>query len=162
MTSRDLRDAPAGTQIPGGWRSQGTQSSGSLSVLVQGWELAALSTRQQRCPWSHSPLPLPPQGQGTTEHPGFRIPPSPIPELISHLNPCSHHTKHELRPCGRTPHSHSSRGQGEGWAPVTPLQPLSHVPRKQLQIRSAKTANKASNKIRGQPIGISAPYGFAS
>lgn len=50
VTSRDLRDAPAGTEIPGSWRGQGAQSGASLSVLVPGLELAALSTRQQRCP----------------------------------------------------------------------------------------------------------------
>lgn len=34
VTSRDLRDAPAGTEIPGCWRRQGAQSGVSLSVLV--------------------------------------------------------------------------------------------------------------------------------
>lgn len=38
------------------------------------------------------PLPLPTQGQDTAEHPGLRIAPSPISELISHLNTRSYHT----------------------------------------------------------------------
>lgn len=83
MTSRDLRDDPAGLGFQGAGETKVLRVV-SLSVLVQGWELAAFSTRQQRCPGSHSPLPLPTQGQDTTEHSGLRIAPSPISGLISH------------------------------------------------------------------------------
>lgn len=95
-----------------------------LSVLVQGWELAALSARQQRWPWSHSPLPLLTQGQGTTEHPGCRIAPSPISELISHLNSCLHHTKHELSCVAVTPQPQQVRTGGGMGACYTPAAPV--------------------------------------
>lgn len=125
MTSRDVRDAPAGTQIPGCWRREGVQSSVSLSVLVQGWELADLSSRQQRRPWSHSPLPLQTQEHGTTEHPGLRTASSPIPELISQLNPCSHHTIHELKLVWAvSPQPQQVRTGGGMGASYTPAAPV--------------------------------------
>lgn len=79
---RGFEGCPCWDSDSRGLEKPGYTEGGSLSVLVQGRELAALSTRQQRCPWSHRPLPL--ATRGTTEHPGLTIPPSAIPELINH------------------------------------------------------------------------------
>lgn len=105
LTSRNGRDVPAGTWMPGGWeggwRGQGTRSGGSHSpsVIAQGWELAALRCQAAETPPSpRAPFPSQPQGGGTAEHPGFKTPPNPIPDLISHLNPSPRHIKPKLRP----------------------------------------------------------------
>lgn len=99
MTSRDRRDLmPRGWE--GGWRGQGTPSGGSHgpSVIAQGWGLAALRCQAAEMPTiPQPPSPPDPREGGTAEHPGFKTPPNPIPDLTNHLNPSSHHTRHELR-----------------------------------------------------------------
>lgn len=106
------RGDPAGTRTPGGWSSHRSPSGGShrSAAVAQGWDLAA--------PWCRAaPSPREPRVQN---------PPNSTPDLIRPLQPfpASHNRRAGAAlPLGAHPAATSRRGQGEGQASFTPLQP---------------------------------------